>query len=184
MYWWSKMTYKTENDIWKDMISLFNEALTAKQITGMTVMRAVQPVDVTGKSLVLLQRVNARRYGWRGRHETTVADSLHHIENYYQEMRFQVTVLKKIDITKIDELTASDIANMIVDYLLSDTGLKSLRSKGYMPLRIAEVREPSFTNEGENYQIHPNFDLVCYVQQETSELQKVIEGKDFNLNGV
>lgn len=178
------MTYKTENDIWKDMISLFNEALTAKQITGMTVMRAVQPVDVTGKSLVLLQRVNARRYGWRGRHETTVADTLHHIENYYKEMRFQVTVLKKIDITNIDELTASDIADMLVDYLLSNTGLKSLRSKGYMPLKIMEVREPSFSNESENYQIHPNFDLVCYVQQEIVEEQDVISKHEFNINGV
>lgn len=178
------MTYKTENDIWKDMISLFNEALTAKKITGMTVMRAVQPVDVTGKSLVLLQRVNAKRYGWRGRHEKIVADTLHHIENYYKEMRFQVTVLKKIDITNTDELTASDIADMLVDYLLSNTGLKSLRLKGYMPLRIMEVREPSFSNESENYQIHPNFDLVCYVQQEIVEKQDVISKHEFNINGV
>lgn len=178
------MTYKTENDIWRDMIALFNEALTAKSITGMTVMRALQPVDVTGKSLILLQRVNARRYGWRGRHETTVADSLRHVENYYKEMRFQITVLKKIDITKINELTATDIADMLVDYLLSDIGLKSLRSRGYMPLRIVDIREPSFNNESENYQIHPNFDLICYVQQETSESQKVIEGHSFNLNGV
>lgn len=178
------MTYKTENDIWADMIALLNEALSAKNITGMTVMRSYQPLDVTGKSLVLIQRVSGRRYGWRGRKNKIINGVMKHIENYFKEMRFQISVLKKIDINDISQLTATDIADMLVDYLLSDKGLKNLRSRGYMPLRVVDVREPTFTNESNNYQINPNFDLICTVQQEIVDGQDVVDGYDFTLQGV
>lgn len=176
--------YKTDNNIWADMVALLNEALNAKNITGMTVMRANQPLDVTGKSLVLISKVNGRRYGWRGRHSKIVAGTLQHVENYYKEMRFQITVLKKIDMNNLSDITATDIADMLVDYLLSSKGLKSLRTKGYMPLRILDVREPVTVNESDNYQIHPNFDLICYVQQTLNEQQEKVQGYSFNLNGV
>ena len=178
------MTYKTENDIWADMIALLNEALTAKQVTSMTVMRSFQPIDVTGKNLVLINKISSRRYGWRGRYNKIINNTMKHIEKYFQEMRFQINVLKKINLDDISEITASDIANMLIDYLLSDKGLKSLRSRGYMPLRIIDVRIPSFTNENDNYQLNPNFDLICTVQQEIVENQDVVEGYDFTLKGV
>lgn len=178
------MTYKTENDIWTDMIALLNEALTAKNITGMTVMRSFQPTDVTGKNLVLIQKISSRRYGWRGRHNKIINDVMTHIEKYFQEMRFQISVLKKININKIDDTTAIDIANMLIDYLLSDKGLKSLRSRGYMPIRVIDVRNPVFSNETDNYQFNPNFDLICAVQQEITDNQEVVEGYDFTLKGV
>ena len=137
------MTYKTENDIWADMIALLNEALTAKQVTSMTVMRSFQPIDVTGKNLVLINKISSRRYGWRGRYNKIINNTMKHIEKYFQEMRFQINVLKKINLDDISEITASDIANMLIDYLLSDKGLKSLRSRGYMPLRLKIVQKES-----------------------------------------
>ena len=165
------MTYKTENDIWTDVIALLNEALTAKSITGMTVMRSFQPTDVTGKNLVLINRISSKRYGWRGRHNKVINNVMTHIEKYFQEMRFQISVLKMINLADVTETTASDIANMLIDYLLSDKGLKSLRSKGYMPIRVVDVRIPSFVNQTDNYQLNPNFDLICTIQQEIIENQ-------------
>ena len=90
------MTYKTENDIWTDVIALLNEALTAKSITGMMVMRSFQPTDVTGKNLVLINKISSKRYGWRGRHNKVINQVMTHIEKYFQEMRFQISVLKMI----------------------------------------------------------------------------------------
>ena len=178
------MTYKNENDIWVDMIALLNEALTAKNITNMTVMRSFQPTDVTGKNLVLINKISSRRYGWRGKHNTIIDGVMKHIEKYFQEMRFQISVLKKINLADTSEITAADVANMLIDYLLSDTGLKSMRSKGYMPIRVVDVRNPSFVNVNDNYQFNPNFDLICTVQQEIVEPQAIIEGSDFTLKGV
>lgn len=178
------MTYKTENDIWTDVIALLNEALTAKSITGMTVMRSFQPTDVTGKNLVLINKISSKRYGWRGRHNKVVNQVMTHIEKYFQEMRFQISILKMINLADITETTASDIANMLIDYLLSDKGLQSLRSKGYMPIRVVDVRNPSFINQTDNYQFNPNFDLICTIQQEIVENQNVVDGYDFTLEGV
>lgn len=178
------MTYKTENDIWADMVTLLNDALTAKSITGMTVMRSFQPIDVTGKNLVLINKISSKRYGWRGRHDKVINNTMKHIEKYFQEMRFQVSVLKAINLADINETTAEDIANMLIDYLLSDKGLKKLRSKGYMPIRIVDVRNPTFVNQTDNYQFNPNFDIICTIQQEIVEGQDVIDAYDFILKGV
>jgi hypothetical protein len=178
------MTYKKENDIWTDMIALLNEALTAKNIVGMTVMRSFQPTDVTGKNFVLINKISSRRYGWRGRHDKKINNVMTHIEKYFQEMRFQINVIKKINLNDISEITAADIANMIIDYLLSDKGLASLRSKGYMPLRVLDVRNPTFVNETDNFQFNPNFDLICTIQQEIVDNQKIVDAYDFTLKGV
>lgn len=178
------MTYKTENNIWVDMIALLNQALAAKDITDMTVMRANQPFDVTKKSVVLISRINSSRYGWRGRKNKVINSQMTHIENYFQELQFQITVLKQAKINDIEDLTATDIANKLVDYLLSNKGLESLRGLGYMPLRITRVREPTFVNETDNYQVNPNFDLICYIQQEIDDTENVVDGYDFKLTGV
>ena len=166
------------------MIELLNEALSAKNIVGMTVMRSYQPTDINGKNLILINKISSRRYGWRGRHNKLINNIMTHIEKYFQEMRFQISVLKKINISDASEITAADIANKIVDYFLSDKGLKSLRNKGYMPLRVVDVRDTNFVNENENYQFNPNFDLICTIEQEIVENQDVLDGYDFTLKGV
>lgn len=166
------------------MIALLNEAVSAKSITDMTVMRANQPFDVTKKSAVLISRIQSNRYGWRGRKSKIINSVMKHVENYYQELQFQITVLKKSKLDDLTDLTATDIANKLVDYLESNSGLAKLRQLGYMPLRITNVREPTFVNETDNYQINPNFDLVCYVQQEINDTENVVDGYDFNLKGV
>ena len=178
------MTYKTENNIWEDMISLLNEALSAKNISGMTVMRAFQPTDVTGKNLVLINKVSSKRYGWIGRHNKIIDGEMQYVEDYFQEMRFQISVLKKINLKDSTDITAEDIANMLIDYLLSNEGLQNLRSQGYMPIRIIDVRNQNFINQNDNYQFNPNFDFVCTIKQVIVKNQAIIDGCSFSLKGV
>lgn len=175
---------KNENQIWADIISLLNQAVTVKGITGFKVMRSYQPIDVQTQPVILIHRISQNRYGWRGRRNKLVNGLMRHIEVYYQELRFQIDVLKRIDISNPSELTASDIANMLVDWLESDKGLKALRSKGFMPLRIQAMPESPFVNQQDNYQINPHFDLICYIEQEIDDTQDVIDGYEFTLKGV
>lgn len=178
------MTYKTENEIWADIISLLREAVSAKGITGFTVMRSYQPVDTQNQPVILIHRISQNRYGWRGRKDKVINGVMRHIERYYQELRFQVDVLKKINIQNPEELTASDIANMLVDWLESDKGLKVMRSYGFMPLRIQAMPENQFVNQHDNFQINPHFDIIFYIEQEIEENQSVIDGYEFTLKGV
>lgn len=177
------MTYKTENQIWADIISLLKKATTAKGI-NCTVMRSYQPVDVQIQPTILIHRISQNRYGWRGRKNKVINGLMHHIESYHQELRFQVDVLKKIDVSNPDEKTATDIANLLVDWLESDTGLKEMRDLGFMPLRIISMPESTFINQHDNYQINPHFDIICYIQQEIDENQNVVDGYEFTLKGV
>lgn len=177
------MTYKTENQIWADVISLLKDAVKDKKIANCTVMRSFQPVDVQIQPTILIHLISQDRYGWRGRKNKVINGVMHHIEVYHQQLRFQIDVLKKIGVSK-DELTASDIANMLVDWLESDRGLKSLRSYGFMPLRIQSMPENTFVNQHDNYQINPHFDLICYIEQEIDDNQDVIDGYEFTLKGV
>lgn len=177
------MTYKTENQIWANMIVLLNKAVSAKEISGFTVMRSNQPVDIQKQPVILIHRISTNRYGWRGRKDKVINGVMHHIESYHQELRFQIDVLKKIS-GSAEEQTASDIANLLVDWLESDKGLKEMRSLGFMPLRIINMPENTFVNQNDNYQINPHFDIICYIQQEIDENQDVVDGYEFTLKGV
>lgn len=179
-----RMTYKSENQIWQDIITLLNRAVSSKKIDGFTVMRSFQPVDVYEQPTILIHRISSNRYGWRGRRNKVVNNQMRHIEVYHQELRFQIDVLKKIDVSNPNELTATDIANMLVDWLESDKGLKEMRSLGFMPLRIQAMPESTFVNQHDNYQINPHFDLICYIEQEIDDTQDVIDGYEFTLKGV
>lgn len=178
------MTYRNENQIWADIISLLKMAVQAKNISDCTVMRSFQPVDVQIQPTILIHRISQNRYGWRGRKDKVINNVMHHVESYHQELRFQVDVLKKIDVNNPNDLTATDIANLLVDWLESDKGLKEMRSLGFMPLRIINMPESTFINQHDNYQINPHFDIICYIQQEIDENQDIVDGYEFTLKGV
>lgn len=66
-----------------------------------------------------------------------------------------------------NEPSASDLLNRAAAVLQSDTGMAALRAAGIAPLRITEVRNPTFRNDQDQFEASPSFDFLFQHDQVT-----------------
>lgn len=175
---------KTENEIWKDLIALINTALEECEITGWTVRQANQQFKVApNRPVISISRVSSNRYGFQGRRDKVVNNLPEHEEIYYQQLRFQITFLKK-RVTDPTELTSSDVANELATWLMSVKGLKETRALGFMPLRVTDIREPAFVDDSDDFEKSPNFDFLLYLRQNKVSKENAVDAWNCDLIGV
>jgi hypothetical protein len=71
-------------------------------------------------------------------------------------------------------LTASDVLDITAGILGSDACRAALQAQGVGILRITDVRNPYFTNEGNRFEADPSFDVVfCHTRTLESIVPKV-----------
>lgn len=173
--------YKSENQIWADIMTLINGGLAYFNITGWTVRQGQLPTKTTvNKPTIYIDRITSRRYGWQKKKDYVENGQMKHKESYIQELRFQVSSIKKRNVEIIDNMTSADVSNYLVSYLSSTYGLKVIRDLGYQPLRTVDVGEPAFINDSDNYEKNPNFDISLYLVQDIIKDENGI--KDFTIN--
>jgi hypothetical protein len=107
--------------------------------------------------------VTVKRYGWR----KSVDDAFGvHTETQLIETGVQITAYDPRD-----DGYPGDIAALAIDLLQSDEGLAQLRAAGLKPLRVTDVRPPFFTNDREQFEGSPNFDIM--VEHESTRVYDV-----------
>lgn len=168
------MTIKTENEIWASVFSLLNGILTKRGITDWTIMQGSQPtVEALRDKSIYITRLASRRYGWQAHRNkyNEATGKMVHLEEYFQEVLFQVSAFAKRHPENISEKTSGDILNTLITYLQSIEGVKDLHQKGFQTFRIAELREPAISDDSENYEKLPSFDFsLVLVQNEECEI--------------
>lgn len=123
---------------------------------------------------LLLVKVGERRYGHVKRED--VPDpldplSMIHRETQIYETRVQINGMAKPAPVRGElepgEPSASDILNQAAAVLQSDVGMAALRVAGIAPLRITEVRNPTFRNDQDQFEASPSFDFFFTHDQVT-----------------
>lgn len=181
------MTYRSENQVWEQVMGLLNDWVSSQNLTTWIVRQGHQPhiVDITSR-LIWVDRISSTRYGWQAdkpRLDETSQQMVNDIR-YYTDMVFQISFFKRRENNDtVDTLTSSDVANQMLTYLMSETGLANFRALGFGLLRTTELREPIFSDEDDTYERNPNFDItINFEQVQTSNigsidsLQYVIKG--------
>lgn len=162
--------YKTENQVWADIIRVVSEWAQSNSLSSWVVKQGHQPqiVDINSQ-LILVDRITSNRYGWQSdkTYYDTTKDQVENHVCYLSEMTFQLSFFKRRNPKNdtLSTLTSSDVANRLLTYFMSGLGLSTLRALGYGLLRTTELREPIFSDENDAYQRYPNFDITLNFPQ-------------------
>lgn len=171
--------YRTENQIYRDLITIVNTWLQANNITGWKCKQSYQTSlqNCTNKT-ILISRVYSRRLGLQGNSdEWDVANNqMVHTEKYRQETMYQFSFFNQRGAEQtVNDLTSSDIGNKLLSFFQSTTGIKAFSMLSYSILKIRDLREPFFKDDSQIYERMPNFDLTIWINQEETSIINTID---------
>lgn len=122
---------------------------------------------------LLLDKVGDYRYGHVKREDFQDPDGpdMIHRETQIYETRVRINGMAAPPPVRgeppADEPSASDLLNLAAAVLQSDEGMAALRAAGIAPLRILEVRNPTFRNDQDQFEASPSFDFLFQHDQVT-----------------
>ena len=161
---------KTENQIWADLRKLITLGLAKFGIEGWQIRQLQQPVKITTlQPTVFMAKLNAPRIGCQYSKKEVVDGSLMRTEKFIQEIRFQISALKKRIPAVVDDFTSSDALNALISWFMSRDGLSAIRALGYNTYRVGRLEEPFFIDDSDTYERNPYFEFSLIVNQSYSE---------------
>lgn len=168
---------KTENQIYADIKGFIETGLNFLNIGGWQVLQLNQPVKLcTIKPTVYITCTQRRRRGWQYRQDTVFNGELIHTEAFKQEIDVQVSAIRSWKITDTETTpNPSDILEELKMWMLSSSGLKTLRAGGYEIYQPSEVRSSEFMNDSENFEMLPSFTITFVHEQSKQSPQAAIE---------
>lgn len=125
-----------------------------------------QIVGATSAPVVTMQHVMSRRTGAMGRSYRAAADPADPMTGTFTqwwETTLQIGAFAARDPNAPDFMTlpsSQDFCTAASYVLQSDAGLAALAVAGVRPLRVTDLRNVPWTNERDQYEMHPSFDLT------------------------
>lgn len=157
---------KSENQIWADLKSLITQGLNAFGIVGWQIRQLQQPVKITTlQPTVFMAKLNSPRIGWQYSANRSSEETVLRRESYLQEIRFQISALKKRHPADIGDFTSSDALNALITWFMSREGLSAIRGLGYNTLRVGRLEEPFFIDDSDTYERNPYFEFSLILNQ-------------------
>ena len=153
-----------DNQLIKIFLPIINNGLIGEGLVNVSVRQNYQPTNQGIKSgqSVYFFKVSDERRGTVGvREKFDALNSLmirEEITSY--ESTFQVSAYSIQDPTDTDQLTASDLVNVVSEILQRENTVQTLTANSIGILRIGQIRNPYFINERNNFEASPSFDFV------------------------
>ena len=168
---------KTENQIWKFLVSQFNQVLEDNNLSDWMVLRNYQPsIQGLKDKGIYLYKISKRRIGTQG--TITEKDAFGNWEvsdHWFEEILFQVSAFAKRDPATENEntLTSEDVLGILMAYINSALKVPAWKSAGYEVIKATSVRCMDFETDSGLQEKLPQFDFVLCVEQ--NNLKKIGE---------
>lgn len=157
---------KTENQIWADLKKLITQGLDKFSVEGWQIRQLQQPLKITTlRPTIFMAKLNSPRIGWQYSGDVSTKFGVAHTEFYKQEIRFQISALKRRNPADVDEFTSSDVLNVLISFFMSKEGLAAVRMMGYNVFRISRLEEPFFIDDSDTYERNPYFEVSLIINQ-------------------
>jgi hypothetical protein len=181
------MKYKTENQIFADIIEIINGFFVANNITDWQVRQGYQPRQETLQdNTVTLWRISSRDIGFQGEKYLTNEDNIFVMRSeVLKEVSIQIDFFKKrkSDDT-LETLNSLDIANMLKIYLSNTKGIDEFTKRNYGILRIMNFREPKKLTPSDLYETLPSFDINLRFWQYIDTPQDYVDKANYIVNQI
>lgn len=175
-------SYKTENQIYADFISLIQQSFNAFGIKGWQIRQLNQVFKVNVlKSSVFITITGTSQRGRQYQTKTKNKDGIlvkTHFTKQEVKLRFSSTHRERTSDT-VNSINSNDILKIIREYMQSEEGILFLADKGYAQYTAAEISDQQFTNDEDNFQFLPYFDCTfVYTNTWTTEVGEITKAKE------
>lgn len=180
------MAIKGENQIYADIVGFVNSSLTALNIQGWQVLQLKQPVKLTDIiPTIYVTCTLKRRRGWQYRDYKIIDAELKNTQYFKQEIDVQFSALRRRELEDtINTLNSADILELLKTYMLNPYTLQDLRALGYKIYQPSEIQSPDFTDDSDNFEFMPFFNVTFILNQSLSSPQTSIDEYTLNIKGV
>lgn len=97
------------------------------------------------------------------------------------ESTFQLSALATQDPADLTGLTASDILNYAAWVMQSEDCITTLEAQGIGILRVADIRNPPFSDDRQRFEYIPSFDFTLTHKQTIVKTAPVIKTEEFQI---
>lgn len=126
---------------------------------------------------VYFVKLGDKRYGSpvrKDQYRTDLGD-FQHVEAQQYESTYQISAMIPQNPADIDELTESDILNVVSGIIQSDEIIEAFRASNVGILRVTDVRNPYVLDDRDQFKALPTFDVVLtYRRQRVTTLPAVV----------
>lgn len=153
-----------DNQLYQLILSTINPQLKNVGIPGVVIAQAYQPwrQGVDPQQAAYLYKLGDHRQGFP--RNANVWDSNQQKEIYTQlqvyQTTFQMSTLAIQDPVNNNQLTASDIVNLLAAILQNSITVQTFINQGVGILDIKDIRNPYFIDDQNRYEAAPSFDFT------------------------
>lgn len=155
------ISYKTENQIYADFISLIQEAFNVFGLKGWQIrqLNQVFKVDILHPSVFITITSTAQRGRQYQQKVKTQAGLLIKTHSTKQEVKLRfLATHRELANDTVSSINSTDVLTIIREYMQSEEGILFLSSKGYAQYTSSPLTDEQFTNDEDNFQFLPYFD--------------------------
>lgn len=178
--------YKGENQIYADIVEILTTALSEMNIVGWGVTQRNQPTPQglqNGK--IFFDFITTKRLGWQRHYDVEKFTGMVHIEEWQDEVLFQLSAFKKRSVSDTTAtLTSGDVVKRLAQYLQGLRGVELLKSKGYGVLRITEIRSQPFKDDSDLYEKMPSVDISFVLVQNVETEENSVGALNLTMKGI
>ena len=165
-----------DNQIWSFLIAQFRAVLDANGYNDWIITRNYQPsIQGLKDKAIYLHKISKRRIGTQG--NTTIQTELgwQTVDQWYEEILFQVGAYKKInpDTDNEDTITSEDVLSTLLAYVNSARKVQDWKSAGYEVIKATNMRLLDYETDSGIQEKFPQFDFLLVLEQ--SNLKKIGE---------
>lgn len=158
-----------DNDLFALIRTIINANATVAGIPGLTVKQSFQPTQqgVDTNPASYLFKIGDHRLGFPQRKDVwdAMTSQMIHTTLQQYETTFQISALATQNPSTPAAYTASDILNAVAYILQSDAAVDAFEAAGVGILRVADVRNPYFSDDRQRNEADPSFDFTLTHKQ-------------------
>lgn len=181
------MKYKTENQVFADIIEIIQGFFDNNNITDWKIRQGYQPRQETLQdNTVILWRIYSKDIGFQGeKYLTNEQNNFVMRSEVLKEVSIQIDFFRRRKNTDtLETLNSLDYANMLKIYLSNSNGIAEFTKREYGILRIKDIREPKKLTPSDLYETFPSFDIVLRFWQYIDTPQEYVKGTQYNIKRV
>lgn len=177
-----------DNDLIRVFLPIINSGIAAAGLTGVTIKQANQPTaqGANTNPTIYFFKVSDHRYGFLDRRDVwdEINEVMIHTEVQQYETVFQFSALVRQNPRTPVNYTASDLVNECAAILQSDVAMTQLFQNDIGILKITDIRNPYFTDDRDQYEASPSFDVTFTHKQTRVSTVPVIESVEYNVKRI
>lgn len=187
----------TDNEIAAVIVSQLDTLMAADPVlgtlAGLTAAQNFQPRQqgAADTPIVYFIKISDRRVGSPTVKDTFVdpvppdpVGTMRHTESQVYASTFQFMALMPQDPANTALPTASDVLNVVAGIIASDANRAAFLAAGLGILRVADVRNPYFTDDQDRFEASPSFDVVLTHKRVLTTTESVVVTYDAAVNRV